>query len=161
VVHRDASAGAVPSRPRHRAAQLPRPNPRHHHRAMADPAELESRSSAKSPSPPFRAEREGPNRDSDWEGEVGLGERAGIPHLTPTLSAPGGGEGLKSFPALPAPLPLARFAAADDLRAAIGLWTGWLGGERRASAHTVAAYGRDLAFFLDFLAEHLGETPAL
>ena len=66
-----------------------------------------------------------------------------------------------SFPAVPAPVPLARFSAADDLRAAIGLWAGWLAGERRASAHTVAAYGRDLAFFLDFLTEHLGELPSL
>jgi integrase/recombinase XerC len=56
---------------------------------------------------------------------------------------------------------LARFVAADDLRAAIGLWSAWLTGERRASAHTVAAYGRDLAFFLDFLTEHLGELPTL
>ena len=66
-----------------------------------------------------------------------------------------------SFPALPEPVPLARFSAADDLRAAIGLWAAWLNGERRASAHTVAAYGRDLAFFLDFLTEHLGELPSL
>jgi integrase/recombinase XerC len=58
-------------------------------------------------------------------------------------------------------LPLGRFSAADDLRAAIGLWMVWLAGERRASAHTVAAYGRDLAFFLDFLAEHLGGLPNL
>jgi integrase/recombinase XerC len=58
-------------------------------------------------------------------------------------------------------VPLARFSAADDLRAAIGLWVAWLAGERRASAHTVAAYGRDLAFFLDFLTEHLGEPPSL
>jgi integrase/recombinase XerC len=58
-------------------------------------------------------------------------------------------------------VPLARFAAADDLRAAIGLWAAWLAGERRASAHTIAAYGRDLAFFLDFLTEHLGELPSL
>ena len=65
------------------------------------------------------------------------------------------------FPALPEPLPLARFAAADDLRAAIGIWAAWLSGERRASAHTVAAYGRDLAFFLDFLTGHLGEVPSL
>jgi integrase/recombinase XerC len=47
------------------------------------------------------------------------------------------------------------------LRAAIGLWAAWLGGERRASAHTLSAYGRDLAFFLDFLTEHLGEPPGL
>jgi integrase/recombinase XerC len=62
---------------------------------------------------------------------------------------------------LPEPLPLARFAAGDDLRAAIGLWTAWLAGERRASAHTIAAYGRDLAFFLEFLTDHLGEPPSL
>jgi integrase/recombinase XerC len=62
---------------------------------------------------------------------------------------------------LPDPVPLARFAASDDLRAAIGLWAAWLTGERRASAHTIAAYGRDLAFFLDFLTEHLGELPSL
>ena len=66
-----------------------------------------------------------------------------------------------SFPATPAPLPLARFAVAEDLRAAIGLWVGWLAGERRASAHTIAAYGRDLAFFLDFLTQHRGELPSL
>lgn len=68
---------------------------------------------------------------------------------------------IKPFPALPDPVPLARFSAGDDLRAAIGLWMAWLGAERRASAHTVAAYGRDLAFFLDFLTEHLAELPGL
>src|SRR5205085_6339480 len=65
------------------------------------------------------------------------------------------------FPILPEPVPLARFSAAADLRAAIGLWTAWLAGERRASAHTVAAYGRDLAGFLEFLTEHLGAPPDL
>jgi integrase/recombinase XerC len=62
---------------------------------------------------------------------------------------------------LPEPVPLARFSAAEDLRAAVGLWAAWLAGERRTSAHTVAAYGRDLAFFLDFLTEHLGMLPSL
>jgi len=43
---------------------------------------------------PFRGEREGPIARR-WEGEVGpFGKRSGIPHLTPTLSAPGGGEGV-------------------------------------------------------------------
>lgn len=65
------------------------------------------------------------------------------------------------FPALPEPLPLARFSAAADLREAIAAWLAWLDGERRASAHTVAAYGRDLAFFLDFLTGHLGGVPDL
>jgi hypothetical protein len=49
------------------------------------------------------------------------------------------------FPTQPEPVPLARFSAGDDLRDAIGSWMNWLVGERRASAHTVAAYGRDLA----------------
>ena len=47
------------------------------------------------PAPPFRGEREGPIAKR-WEGEVGAGRRSGIPHLTPTLSAPGGGEGVKA-----------------------------------------------------------------
>jgi integrase/recombinase XerC len=67
----------------------------------------------------------------------------------------------KPFPTLPEPLPLARFPVAEDLRAAIGAWLEWLAAERRASAHTVAAYGRDLAAFFDFLGGHRGELPDL
>jgi integrase/recombinase XerC len=67
----------------------------------------------------------------------------------------------KPFPSLPEPLPLARFPVAEDLRAAIGAWLDWLIAERRASAHTVAAYGHDLAAFFDFLGEHRGEVPGL
>jgi integrase/recombinase XerC len=67
----------------------------------------------------------------------------------------------KPFPSLPEPLPLARFPVAEDLRAAIGAWLDWLAAERRASAHTVVAYGRDLAAFFDFLGEHRGEMPDL
>jgi integrase/recombinase XerC len=66
-----------------------------------------------------------------------------------------------SFPALPQPIPAARFSAGDDLHAAIGLWMGWLLGERRASTHTAAAYSRDLCSFLDFLTKHLGVVPDL
>jgi len=61
----------------------------------------------------------------------------------------------------PAPIPLARYAVAPACREAIAAWQAWLGGERRLSPHTAAAYGADLAAFLDFLAEHLGETPDL
>jgi integrase/recombinase XerC len=64
-------------------------------------------------------------------------------------------------PLIPAPVPPARYAAAEDLAAAIAEWTLWLAGERRASPHTVAAYGRDLALFLDFLTGHLGGPPSL
>lgn len=68
---------------------------------------------------------------------------------------------MPGYPALPEPVPLRHFSASDELRAAIALWIAWLSGERRASAHTIAAYGRDLAAFLDFLTEHLGGAPSL
>jgi integrase/recombinase XerC len=61
----------------------------------------------------------------------------------------------------PAAIELARFAAKPDLQHAIADWLSWLTGERRASPHTLAAYGSDLAQFLDFLAEHRGGVPAL
>jgi integrase/recombinase XerC len=61
----------------------------------------------------------------------------------------------------PEPVPLALFAASPDLAEAIAAWASWLADERRASPHTVVAYGRDLKFFLDFLVEHLGEAPSL
>jgi integrase/recombinase XerC len=77
------------------------------------------------------------------------------------MAQSGAARQLAPFPTLPEPLPLARFSATENLRGAIATWVAWLSGERRASAHTVAAYGRDLAFFLDFLTEHLGEPPAL
>ncbi len=35
----------------------------------------------------------------------------------------------------------------------------WLAGERRAAAKTVETYGRDLAAFLGFLVNHIGEAP--
>jgi len=63
-------------------------------------------------------------------------------------------------PSGPAPVPLARFSASPDLADAITRWHAWLGDERRASPHTVAGYGRDLAAFLEFLVEHLGSGVA-
>jgi integrase/recombinase XerC len=41
------------------------------------------------------------------------------------------------------------------------LFLDWLTHERRASALTVEAYGRDISFFLAFLTEHLGGVPDL
>ena len=61
----------------------------------------------------------------------------------------------------PEPPPLARFAATADLATAIEAWQQQLKSERRASAHTLAAYGRDLAFFLDFMRDQQGELPSL
>ena len=39
-------------------------------------------------------EREGPVAQR-WEGELGIRKRPAIPHLTPALPAPGGGEGAR------------------------------------------------------------------
>lgn len=52
-------------------------------------------------------------------------------------------------------------AAADDLRAAAEGWSAWAAKERRFSPNTVAAYRRDLAAFLAFLGQHLGNAPTL
>ena len=69
--------------------------------------------------------------------------------------------GLRDHPRAPAPVPLIRFNAAPDLAEAIAAWQSWLGAERRASPHTLAAYGRDLAAFLNFLVSHLALVPGL
>jgi integrase/recombinase XerC len=61
----------------------------------------------------------------------------------------------------PAPIALARFAVDQECLAAITAWQGWLVAERRASPHTIAAYGGDLARFLTFLNDHLGVVPGL
>src|SRR6185437_3327428 len=61
----------------------------------------------------------------------------------------------------PAPLSAGRFAAEPDLLEAIAAWQAWLAAERRASPHTVAAYGSDLAQFLGFLTEHRGGMSGL
>jgi len=51
--------------------------------------------------------------------------------------------------------------AAADVAAALVRWLAHLGAERRMSALTVEAYRGDVARFLAFLAEHLGEAPSL
>ena len=54
-----------------------------------------------------------------------------------------------------------RVIAAADLAVGVEDWRRWLKHERRASPHTLAAYGRDLASFLMFLAGHLGKPAGL
>jgi protein-S-isoprenylcysteine O-methyltransferase Ste14 len=92
------------------------------------------------PSPPFRAEREGPATEP-WEDEVGVGERPGIPHLTPTLSAPRGGEGARDGSSWS---PAARLAALQRSRAydiamrlPLLLWCAFLG---MSAANDLMAY---------------------
>jgi integrase/recombinase XerC len=51
--------------------------------------------------------------------------------------------------------------AAGDLAEQFGEWRRWLEQERRASPHSLAAYERDLAAFLAFLARHQGTLPSL
>ncbi len=56
---------------------------------------------------------------------------------------------------------ITRFSAATDTLGAIYDWRSWIAHERRASKHTLDAYSRDLAGFLDFLTPHLGGLPDL
>ena len=53
------------------------------------------------------------------------------------------------------------FIAEPAVVQAIEDWQAWLAHERRASANTLDAYGRDLAKFLKFVAGHLGYAPGL
>jgi integrase/recombinase XerC len=56
-----------------------------------------------------------------------------------------------------APLPF----AASDVAVELARWHGYLADERRMSAKTVEAYGRDASQFLGFLAGHLGGRISL
>ena len=53
------------------------------------------------------------------------------------------------------------FTAQAKLVNVVQAWLQWLGAERRCSPHTLDAYGRDLASFLDFTAQHQGQLPDL
>ena len=61
----------------------------------------------------------------------------------------------------PAEIATLSVVAAPDLAEQIARWRDWLAHERRASAHTLAAYGSDLAQFCGFLSGHLGQAPCL
>ena len=54
-----------------------------------------------------------------------------------------------------------QFNATPDLQKQCGMWLESLTVENRLSPHTVASYARDLAQFLDFLADHYALPPAL
>lgn len=51
------------------------------------------------------------------------------------------------------------YAADGQLMTAIEEWQRWMKFERRCSGHTAAAYGRDLAAFLNFIQDYVGKTP--
>lgn len=51
--------------------------------------------------------------------------------------------------------------ADDALVESVGAWLDWLESERRAAAHTIAAYRDDAGRFIAFLAAHHGAAPSL
>ena len=53
------------------------------------------------------------------------------------------------------------FTAKPELVKVVEAWVQWLAAERRCSAHTLDAYGHDLANFLAFTAQHRGQLPDL
>jgi integrase/recombinase XerC len=52
-------------------------------------------------------------------------------------------------------------ATSPEVATEVSRWLGYLGAERRMSAKTLEAYGRDVGQFLGFLAEHMGGPPSL
>jgi integrase/recombinase XerC len=57
--------------------------------------------------------------------------------------------------------PLISFICGPTLAPVVGAWQAWLSAERRASPHTLDAYGRDLSAFLSFLSHYRGGLPEL
>jgi integrase/recombinase XerC len=67
---------------------------------------------------------------------------------------------VRHMTSLPQP-PAFDINTAPDMRAAYHGWLRFLNDEKRMSAKTVQAYAHDVRSFADFIAEHLGEPPAL
>ena len=65
------------------------------------------------------------------------------------------------MPKLPPPTELRVLSAAPDLVAAVAAWLQHLAHERRLSARTIEAYGRDARQFLSFLGERFGAPPSV
>ncbi len=61
----------------------------------------------------------------------------------------------------PRPPAVIGFAGDAAVASACTAWLDWLTHEKRASPHSVDGYGRDVAAFLKFLQEHLGQLPGL
>ena len=59
------------------------------------------------------------------------------------------------------PKHVTEFLAERDTIEAIEDWQRWILDERQSSTHTLAAYSRDLAAFLEFLANHNGKPAGL
>jgi integrase/recombinase XerC len=56
---------------------------------------------------------------------------------------------------------LTNYSAEPALLSAVEDWQAWLAHERRTSRHTLDGYGRDVAWFLRFVTEHLGFPPGI
>ena len=56
---------------------------------------------------------------------------------------------------------LTLFHAAPETAKTVTAWLAYFKTERRSSAHTIEAYGRDISQFMAFLADHLGGAPML
>ena len=53
------------------------------------------------------------------------------------------------------------FHAAPETAKTVAAWLAYFKTERRSSAHTIEAYGRDITQFMAFLSQHLGGAPML